>query len=324
MKQSEVFQSRTVEKKTGMTWDCESRAYGIWYTPEFGFPGRLWNAYPSCQTEDQKGYVGEWEESVTGGIGYIGSWLIEVLLRQGYSVHTTVRPDPGKISDLPRVSMRPWKVAEGFSVLHVSAPMDFQDNEPEAVLTQRSVDGALGIVKSCLRPKTVKRVVHTSSISAMCFNKENVERMDESYWTDVDYVRSELNSYVSSYAISKTETEKAVSEVATEHGLDLVTIIPPIVVGPFICPKMHGNKDYYSLLINVATVHIDDLARAMIFPREKGDFIVPQTHFVAEIEGAKMPGLSSKKLLDFGFKFNYGAEGMYDGAIKCCREKGFL
>ncbi|KAK8268815.1 hypothetical protein V6Z12_D11G091100 [Gossypium hirsutum] len=95
-------------------------------------------------------------------------------------------------------------------VLHVSAPMDFQDNEPEAVLTQRSVDGALGIVKSCLRSKTVKRVVHTSSISAMCFNKENVERMDESFWTDVDYVRSELNSYVSSYAISKTETEKAV------------------------------------------------------------------------------------------------------------------
>ncbi|MBA0831654.1 hypothetical protein Goarm_016105, partial [Gossypium armourianum] len=268
---------------------------------------------------ERKGYVGEWEESVTGGIGYIGSWLIEVLLQQGYSVHTTVRPDPGKISESFNAAMEGCR-----RVLHVSAPMDFQDNEPEAVLTQRSVDGALGIVKSCLRSKTVKRVVHTSSISAMCFNKENVERMDESYWTDVDYIRSELNSYVSSYAISKTETEKAVSEVATEHGLDLVTIIPPIVVGPFICPKMHGNKDYYSLLINVATVHIDDLARAMIFLREKGDLIVPQTHFVAEIEGAKLPGLSSKKLLDFGFKFNYGAEGMYDGAIKCCREKGFL
>ncbi|TYH99828.1 hypothetical protein ES332_A11G092600v1 [Gossypium tomentosum] len=164
-------------------------------------------------------------------------------------------------------------------VLHVSAPMDFQDNEPEAVLTQRSVDGALGILKSCLRSKTVKRVVHTSSISAMCFKKENVEMMDESYWTDVDYVRPELNSYVSSYAISKTETEKAVY---------FVTIIPLIVVGPFICPKMHGStrsalapifgkKDYYKLLIYVATVHIDDLARAMIFLREKGDLIVPQT-----------------------------------------------
>ncbi|KAH1080851.1 hypothetical protein J1N35_020612 [Gossypium stocksii] len=182
------------------------------------------------------GYTGDWEESVTGVIGYIGSWLIKVLLQQGYSVHTTVRPDPDLSSpESFNASMEGCR-----RVLHVSAPMDYQDNEPEAVLTQRSVDGALGILKSCLRSKTVKRMVHTSSISAMCFNKENVEMMDESYWTDADYVRSELNSYVSSYAISKTETEKAVSEVATEHGLDLVTIIPPIVVGPFICPKMHG------------------------------------------------------------------------------------
>nr|KJB41113.1 hypothetical protein B456_007G091000 [Gossypium raimondii] len=178
----------------------------------------------------RKGYVGEWEESVTGGIGYIGSWQV----RQ--------QDEKLKIFKADLRSPESFNAAmEGCRrVLHVSAPMDFQDNEPEAVLTQRSVDGALGIVKSCLRSKTVKRAVHTSSISAMCFNKENVERMDESFWTDVDYVRSEHNSYVSSYAISKTETEKAVSEVATEHGLDLVTIIPPIVVGPFICPKMHG------------------------------------------------------------------------------------
>lgn len=38
-----------------------------------------------------------------------------------------------------------------------------------------------------------------------------------------------------------------------------------------------GNKDYYSLLINVAMVHIEGLARAMVFLREKGDLIVPQT-----------------------------------------------
>ncbi|KAG8477367.1 hypothetical protein CXB51_030314 [Gossypium anomalum] len=265
MKQSEVFQLRTVEKKTGIT-----------------------------PKEKRKGYDGEWEESATGGIGYIGSWLIEVLLQQGYSVHTTIRPDP----DLSSPESFNAAMEGCRRVLHVSAPMDFQDNEPEAVLTQRSVDGALGILKSCLRSKTVKRVVHTSSISAMCFNKENVEMMDESYWTDVDYVRSELNSY---------------SSVPSFVQRCTVALAP-----------IFGNKDYYSLLINVATVHIDDLASAMIFLREKGDLIVPQTHFVAEIEGEKLPGLSSKKLLDFGFKFNYGAEGMNDGAIKCCREKGFL
>ena len=106
-------------------------------------------------------------------------------------------------------------------------------------MTQNAINGSLGILKSCLRSKTVKRVVYTSSIAAVYFNGKNVEMMDESYWTDVDYVR-ELKSYVSSYAISKTLTEKAVVEFAAEHGLDLVTVIPPMVVGPFICPKMQG------------------------------------------------------------------------------------
>ena len=107
-------------------------------------------------------------------------------------------------------------------------------------MTQNAINGSLGILKSCLRSKTVKRVVYTSSIAAVYFNGKNVEMMDESYWTDVDYVR-ELKSYVSSYAISKTLTEKAVVEFAAEHGLDLVTVIPPMVVGPFICPKMQGS-----------------------------------------------------------------------------------
>lgn len=32
---------------------------------------------------------------VTGGSGFIGSWLVKRLLEDGYSVTTTVRSDPG-------------------------------------------------------------------------------------------------------------------------------------------------------------------------------------------------------------------------------------
>ncbi|XP_022769683.1 vestitone reductase-like [Durio zibethinus] len=316
---------------------------------------------------------------VTGGTGYIGSWLIKVLLEQGYSVHTTVRVDPGNKRDLSFLTSLPGadeklkiftadlSCPESFDaaiegckgVIHVAAPMNFQEDETEAVLTQRAIDGALGILKSCLRSKTVKRVVFTSTIAAVYFNKKNVDVMDESYWTDVDYIR-ELNLHVSSYAISKTLTEKAVIEFAAEHGLDLLTVIPPMVVGPFICPKMQntvrvaltpilGGTADDSLLINAAMVHIDDLSRAMIFllenPDAKGRYncssdtvtiekIVellsanypefPIVHSLAETEGTRMPGLSSKKLMDLGFKFNYGVKDIYDGAIKCCKEKGFL
>jgi hypothetical protein len=42
------------------------------------------------------------------------------------------------------------------------------------------------------------------------------------------------------------------------------------------------------------------------------------------IKGFKMRGLSPKKLLDCGFKFEHGLEDMFDGAIQSCKEKGFL
>ena len=40
--------------------------------------------------EEDKGTV-----CVTGGTGFIASWLIMKLLEHGYSVRTTVRSDPG-------------------------------------------------------------------------------------------------------------------------------------------------------------------------------------------------------------------------------------
>jgi len=37
---------------------------------------------------------------VTGGTGFVASWLIKRLLENGYSVTTTVRADPGLFSFL--------------------------------------------------------------------------------------------------------------------------------------------------------------------------------------------------------------------------------
>lgn len=34
---------------------------------------------------------------VTGGTGFVGSWIIKSLLENGYSVNTTIRPDSGKL-----------------------------------------------------------------------------------------------------------------------------------------------------------------------------------------------------------------------------------
>ncbi|KAB2074520.1 hypothetical protein ES319_A07G158500v1 [Gossypium barbadense] len=233
---------------------------------------------------------------VTRGNNYVGSWLIKLLLELGYSVHTTIRADPGNKRDLSFLTNLPGSneklkiftadlndpesfgtAIEGCKgVFHIAAPIDFLDNKPETVVTQRSIDGTLGILKTCLRSNTVKKVVYTSSITAVFFNEiKNVEIMDESYWRDVDYIRSEVKSYVNSYAITKTSIEKTVLEFAA-HGLDLVSIIPLMVLGPFICPKIHlpvrtalspilESRKNNNLLLNLAMVHMDDLARTFIF-----------------------------------------------------------
>ncbi|XP_059456935.1 vestitone reductase-like isoform X2 [Corylus avellana] len=331
------------------------------------------------EMEGDKGLV-----CVTGGTGFIGSWLIMRLLDRGYSVRTTVRSDSEQKKDisfltsLPRASERlqifnadlsdpqsfnaPIEGCTG--VFHVATPVDFEDREPEEIVTKRAIDGALGVLQACLNSKTVKRVVYTSSASAVVFNgDQEVDEMDESFWSDVDFLKAPNPTGNSgSYMISKTLTERATLEFAEKHGLDVVTIIPSFVVGPFICPKFPssvrailamvlGDKDQYSFLLNASLVHVDDVARAHIFllecPTVKGryncssdvvtieqmsqflsarypEFQIPTLDSLKEIKGYKIPSLSTKKLLDSGFKYKYGINEMFDGAIQCCKEKGYL
>ena len=53
-------------------------------------------------------------------------------------------------------------------------------------------------------------------------------------------------------------------------------------------------------------------------------FIILSCSWFKQIEGTKLPDLSSKKLIDAGFVFKYGLEEMVDDAIQCCKRKGYL
>jgi hypothetical protein len=93
-------------------------------------------------------------------------------------------------------------------VFHVATPVpqDFGNGEAEEVVIQGAADGTLGILKACLNSKTVKRVVDTSCASAVAFNDSGVEMMDESYWSNVDYIRAS-NLSMGPCFISKTSTD---------------------------------------------------------------------------------------------------------------------
>lgn len=115
--------------------------------------------------------------------------------------------------------------------------MDIQDSEPEEIVSKRAMEGTLGILKACLNSKTVTRVVYTSSEVAVIFNDKDVNVMDESSWTDTDFYKAS-KGLGTSYVCSKTKTEKMALEFAEEHGLDLLSVIPCMTVGRFMCPRL--------------------------------------------------------------------------------------
>ncbi|XP_042019773.1 vestitone reductase-like [Salvia splendens] len=317
---------------------------------------------------------------VTGGTGFLGSWTIKRLLQDGYSVNATVRlPPEGKrdisyITNLPGAAER-LKIFNAdldepesfcpavqgcYGVFHMAHPLDFADNEAEEVKLKRVTSALRGILRICADTKTVRRVVYTSSISTAAF-KSGGGVTDESSWTDVEAIRS-MKMFGGSYIVTKTVTERAAIDLAAELGLDLVSVLPTWITGPFICPNfpdtvlaslalLIGEKGFYRHLKESSVVHVDDVARAHIhlleYPEAKGRYIVAAAEFtiqeICDFLSAKYPeypmpspdlwkdltpvklsGLSTKKLEATGFKYDNGLEEMFDHAIATCKHKGFM
>ncbi|XP_057805668.1 vestitone reductase-like [Salvia miltiorrhiza] len=326
--------------------------------------------------ENNKGKV-----CVTGGSGFVGSWMVKRLLQHGYYVNTTIRMHPEKERDInylrnlegasERLAVfeadldRPASFAAAIEgcvgVFHVAHPLDLEEREAEQVKIERVVNGAVGILQACVDAKTVKRVVYCSSICAAFFNEKAVDVIDESSWTDVEFLRS-LGVFGGPYMVTKTLAEKMVLDFGERNGLDVVAVLPTWIHGPFICPYLPdsvsvfmslilGNKECYQRLVRTVVVHVDDVVRAHIHlfenPQAKGRYIcsnvditidklheflsakypeyeLPSTDEFEDLIPLTFPKLSSQKLVESGFNFENGLQQMFDGAIKSCKEIGLL
>nr|BBD75324.1 dihydroflavonol 4-reductase [Dianthus caryophyllus]BBQ05023.1 dihydroflavonol 4-reductase [Dianthus caryophyllus] len=315
---------------------------------------------------------------VTGASGFIGSWLIMRLLERGYTVRATVRdPDNTKkvqhLLDLPnaKTNLTLWKAdlhEEGSfdaavdgctGVFHIATPMDFESKDPENEMIKPTINGMLDILKSCVKAK-VRRVVFTSSGGTVNVEATQKPVYDETCWSDLDFIRSvKMTGWM--YFVSKILAEQAAWKYAAENNLEFISIIPPLVVGPFIMPSMPPSlitalspitrtESHYTIIKQGQFVHLDDLCMSHIFlyenPKANGRYIasacaatiydiakmlreeypeynVP-TKFKDYKEDMGQVQFSSKKLTDLGFEFKYGLKDMYTAAVETCRAKGLL
>ncbi|XP_073153879.1 cinnamoyl-CoA reductase 1-like [Henckelia pumila] len=195
---------------------------------------------------------------VTGAGGYIASWLIKLLLSKSYIVHGTVR-DPGddrnvqlKNLEFAAEKLKLFKadLLDYYSVLaaiggcdgvfHVASPVPSGPvSNPEVELVEPAVKGTLNVLKACTEAK-VRRVVFVSSAAAVIMNPNlpKDQLLDETCWSDAEYCKMTNNWY----CYSKTVAEIEALGYAKKSGLEVISFLPCLVVGPMLSQKANASS----------------------------------------------------------------------------------
>lgn len=170
---------------------------------------------------------------VTGGTGFLGSYLIRLLLQNGYRVRALRRASSrmdlvqdvasqvewleGDVTDIVALEDAFQGVTH---VMHCAAISSFHPRDAER-LQKINVDGTANMVNLALDFK-IQKFIHVSSIAAFGRQKER-PRLDE----NAKWVQSRDNTR---YAISKYQSEQEVWRGHVE-GLPVAIVNPAVIFG---------------------------------------------------------------------------------------------
>ena len=195
---------------------------------------------------------------VTGGSGYVASWIIKMLLEEGISVNATVR-DPSNIEKVGHLTAlakestgklnlfksdlldsgsfdEPMRDCE--LVIHTASPFiiaGIKNSEKELIRPAR--EGVRNVLAAANRTPAVKRVVLTSSVVAIYGDNADIRLTPAGVFTEEEW---NLTSSVEHqpYPYSKTIAEKEALATAKEQDQwDLVTINPGWIFGPSVSKR---------------------------------------------------------------------------------------
>jgi dihydroflavonol-4-reductase len=233
---------------------------------------------------------------VTGGTGYLASWLIVQLLERGYDVRATVRDlsradearaavgeqAPADALTFVRADLlsdEGWDaaVAGADYVLHAASPLGTDRSQDLVAVAREGIKRVL----TASSKAGVRRVVLTSSgIAALAGHTDDL--VDETLWGETS--DKPADAYARSKILSERDAWSFVS--SDEGGLELTTILPGFIQGPALGHSGEGSS--WELVrrllsgkmpaipnIGLGIVDVRDLAdlhiRAMTAPQAAGE-----------------------------------------------------
>ena len=202
--------------------------------------------------------------AVTGASGYIGSWIVQDLAEQGYTVRACVRDMaiadkvdhllaindaglPGQVELASGDLFSPGSYDDAFkecsAVLHAGAAVGYNRETPQEVY-----DGCFTevehVLESAIKGGSLKRFVFTSSFAAVGHPRPEGYVFTESDWCG-DNVEGYRGAWTEdnipknrdiAYAMAKARAERMMYEMAEKDGsFDAMAILPLHVIGPLMC-----------------------------------------------------------------------------------------
>lgn len=212
---------------------------------------------------------------VTGGTGFLGAYIIDELVRQGYAVRALRRNNSKLPFFIPQSTWDNVEWVEGDildvvslqdalvnvdAVIHSAAVVSFA-KEDRRQMYQVNVDGTANVMNMALEAG-VKRVVHISSVAALGRTADGGMVDEDKKWED-----TKINTH---YAKSKYRGELEVWRAMGE-GLPAVILNPSTILGygdwhsssSAIFRNMYNGFPWYSPGIN-GFVAVRDVARAAV------------------------------------------------------------
>ena len=216
---------------------------------------------------------------ITGGTGFLGSYIIKELVERNYPVRALRRSTSklpfyisreifnkvewveGDVLDVVSLEM----AMEGVDmIIHSAAVISFLKKEKKW-MDQVNIEGTANVVNMALE-KNISRLVHISSVAALGRSASGMKIDEEKKWLD-----SRLNSQ---YGISKQKAEMEVWRAMGE-GLNAVIVNPSTILGfgdwntssCRIFKNIYEEFPWYTEGIN-GFVDIEDVAKATVLLME--------------------------------------------------------